>query len=260
MDVPFSKRMRKDTREVHGISDAMINAKLALSKSYKVRAHNGQQRIQSSLCLSALSDNTVWAEGLLVFYEVFKYLENNVPESLLPREIHRQAAFEADLDFYLTPEWRKDYAPREAVQQYIEHLETVRATNPDLLFAYVYHLYMGLLSGGQILQKKRDLAGRWGKVDESSEGRMVTTYPAGQPIAEMKTRMRSLVDSLAENWDEDFKGEFLRECRFVFELNNRIVATIKSADKVGRKRLAFILGLVIITWMLIRASQQQASS
>lgn len=32
--IPFSKRMRKDTREVHGISDAMINAKLALSEFF----------------------------------------------------------------------------------------------------------------------------------------------------------------------------------------------------------------------------------
>lgn len=192
----------------------------------------------------------------MVFYEIFKYLENNVPETLLPKEMHRREAFEADLDFYLTPTWRNDYEPREAVKQYIEHLETVKAKNPILLFAYVYHLYMGLLSGGQILQKKRALASRWGKVDESSDGRMVTTYPKEHPIAEMKTRMRALVDSLSEKWDEQFKSEFIRECRFVFELNNQIVGTIKSADKVGRKRLAFILGLIIITWMLVRAGQQ----
>lgn len=189
-----------------------------------------------------------------MFYEVFKYLESNVPETLLPKEMHRRAAFEADLDFYLI-EWRKDYAPREAVKRYIEHLETIKAKNPVLLFAYVYHLYMGLLSGGQILQKKRALAGRWGKVDESSAGRMVTTYPPEQSIADMKTKMRTLVDSLSDKWDEEFKSEFIRECRFVFELNNQLVQTIESADKVGKKRLAFILGLVIIVWMLIRANQ-----
>lgn len=190
-----------------------------------------------------------------MFYEVFKYLEANVPEELLPKEIYRTKAFEQDLDFYLTPEWRKDYVPREAVKRYIDHLENVKAKNPVLLFSYVYHLYMGLLSGGQILQKKRSLAGRWGKVDESNEGRMVTTYPADQSIAEMKTRMRALVDQLAADWDEEFQREFITECKFVFELNNQLVATIKSADKVGRKRLAFILGLLIITWMLIRANQ-----
>lgn len=243
---------------MHGISDAMINAKLALSKCdcyFVWLFHRPDQQRISTLSLAALSDNGVWAEGLLVFYEVFKYLENNVPESLLPREYHRKAAFEADLDFYLTKEWRKDYTPRPEVQQYIEHMETVKAKNPELLFAYVYHLYMGLLSGGQILQKKRALASKWGKVDDSNVGRMVTTYPAEHSIGDMKTKMRGKVDELAADWSEEFQSEFIRECKFVFELNNRVVRTIKSADKVGRKRLAFILGLVIIAWMLIRANQ-----
>lgn len=33
----------------------------------------------------ALNNNDVWADGLLVFYEVFKFLEENVPETILPR-------------------------------------------------------------------------------------------------------------------------------------------------------------------------------
>lgn len=191
----------------------------------------------------------------MVFYEIFKYLENNVPDALLPKEYHRTAAFEGDLDYYLTKEWRKDYVPRIEVQRYIEHLETIKARNPLLLFAYVYHLYMGMLSGGQILQKKRSLASKWGsKVDDSLDGRMVTTY-GDQSILEMKTTMRNLVDSLSEEWDESFKAEFILECKYVFESNNRIVRTIKSADRVGYKRLSFIIGLIIIIWILIRASQ-----
>ena len=165
--------------------------------------------------------------------------------------MHRKAAFEADLDFYLS-HWREGYEPREAVRRYIDHLEEIKAKNPVLLFAYVYHMYMGLLSGGQILQKKRALASSWGKVDESNVGRMVTTYPADQSIAHLKSKMRTLIDTLAEDWTEEFKKDFIRECKYVVELNNRVVATIKSADKVGKKRLAFILGLIIIAWMLLR--------
>lgn len=197
----------------------------------------------------------MWAEGLLVFYEVFKYLENNVPESLLPKDYHRTEAFEADLDFYLTKEWRNGYEPRPEVQRYLEHLETIKAKNPLLLFAYVYHLYMGMLSGGQILQKKRALAGKWGtKIDDSLDGRMVTSYGEGS-ILELKNKMREHVDSLSDNWDEEFKPEFILECKYVFELNNRIVRTIESANRVGYKRLSFIVGLIIIIWTVIRASQ-----
>lgn len=220
------------------------------------KGNKGQRDvIHPNAFLSALSDNSVWAEGLQIFYEIFKYLENNVSEELLATEYHRTQAFEEDLDFYLGKEWRQDYQPRESVQRYIEHLETIKAKNPLLLFAYVYHLYMGLLSGGQILQKKRSLASKWGKVDESNVGRMVTTFD--QPIAELKTKMRGLVDKLAGDWTTDFQNEFILECKFVFELNNSVVKTIKSCNSVGRKRLAFIIGLVIIIWMLVRANNAE---
>jgi heme oxygenase len=41
------------------------------------------------------------------------------------------------------------------VKSYLEHLKKIENENPLLLAAYIYHLYMGLLSGGQILAKKR---------------------------------------------------------------------------------------------------------
>lgn len=62
-----------------------------------------------------------------------------------------------DLAYYLGPDWKKGYAPRESVCQYLKHLEKLEAENPYFLLAYVYHLYMGLLSGGQILRRKRAL-------------------------------------------------------------------------------------------------------
>lgn len=46
-----------------------------------------------------------------------------------------------------------------ALENYIEHLQELERSNPQLLLAYVYHLYLGLLSGGQILAKKRRMFG-----------------------------------------------------------------------------------------------------
>ena len=51
------------------------------------------------------------------------------------------------------------------VKSYISHLEKVESENPYLLSAYIYHLYMGLLSGGQILSAKKRISGK-----SSSEG------------------------------------------------------------------------------------------
>lgn len=46
-----------------------------------------------------------------------------------------------------------------ALENYLEHLQNLERENPKLLLAYVYHLYLGLLSGGQILAKKRSVFG-----------------------------------------------------------------------------------------------------
>ena len=52
--VLFSVQLRKATKSIHDVSDALVNAKLGVT----------------------ISDDSVWAEGLLVFYEVFKFLED----------------------------------------------------------------------------------------------------------------------------------------------------------------------------------------
>ena len=49
-EVPFTTRLRKSTSSAHSASDALVNVKLGV----------------------ALSNDDVWAEGLLVFYEIFR--------------------------------------------------------------------------------------------------------------------------------------------------------------------------------------------
>ncbi|KAJ9600796.1 hypothetical protein L9F63_001008 [Diploptera punctata] len=139
MEETFTKQMRKATRDIHAVSDALVNAKLAF----------------------ALSDNDVWAEGLLVFYEIFRFLDEAMEHlkdthvgQLCIDGMQRTEAFQKDLNYYLGADWTKDYKPRESVAKYLIHLKNLEKSDPDLLMAYIYHLYMGLLSGGQILRKK----------------------------------------------------------------------------------------------------------
>ena len=40
---------------------------------------------------------------------------------------------------------------------YRSHLDALHEKDPYLLIPYVYHLYLGLLSGGQVLREKRRL-------------------------------------------------------------------------------------------------------
>jgi len=102
----FTKQMRKATREIHDISDALVNAKLGIGKifSYTFVCVD----LYLTFCLfKAMSDDAVWAEGLKCFYEIFKYLEealDRLGHTLLGdldiEGMRRTKAFEQDLEFY----------------------------------------------------------------------------------------------------------------------------------------------------------------
>lgn len=113
----------------------------------------------SCLC-AALSDDEVWYDGLLAFYELYKFFEANLPERLLPKELHRTEAFERDFAYFYGSDWKKSYVVRPAVQTYLAHLEKMAAKSEVLLFAFAFQMYMALMSGGQLLQKKRMVARR----------------------------------------------------------------------------------------------------
>lgn len=184
--------------------------------------------------MTAMSEDRVWAEGLLIFYEIFKYLEEaldrlshtlisdlDIPGmrrkeafekvsalersircaskvyeidttifSSLPFVFHEKSSgkpfqrFKSnpifqDLAFYLGSNWKDGYKPRESVCQYLKHLEKIEQENPYYLMSYIYHLYMGLLSGGQILRRKKVL------LQKFSFSRKVNKY--GQPFVFLNT-------------------------------------------------------------------------
>lgn len=197
---------------------------------------------------SALSDNDVWADGLLVFYEIFRFLEENTPPELLPQEFHRTKAIESDLDFYLGEKWKQNYEIRNSVKIYLKHLYDVKKRSPTLLIAYVYHLYMGLLSGGQILQKKRSL-----NIlnNGNNKGEAVTRFN-GHTIAELKTIMRNLIDSKASGFDESMKILLIAESKMVFHLNNEIVRSVRGVNRANIRKFGIILIFVIVIFYLLR--------
>ncbi|XP_076063716.1 heme oxygenase [Oratosquilla oratoria] len=236
-EIPFTKRMRIATREIHNVSDALINAKLGI----------------------AMTEDRVWAEGLLVFYEIFRYLEGAmdrlshtlVGELDVPG-IRRTEAFEEDLGFYYGEGWTKDYKPRESVCKYLLHLEELEKTNPHLLMAYIYHLYMGILSGGQILRKKRALISKLKfSRNESVKGLAVTDIK-GTTIAKIKKEMTEAMNRIAGEVGEETCQGLLDESKMVFILNNEIVHSIKGAGAAAVINiLRFIIYLILIIFLII---------
>lgn len=174
-----------------------------------------------------------------------------MPEELLPRQFHRTEAFEKDLIFYLGVNWKQTYEIRESVAGYLKHLQDVKNRSPILLLAYVYHLYMGLLSGGQILVKKRRLNPLSSAIDPIGDGEAVTHF-GDHTIAELKTQMRTLVDTLAADFDESTKTLLIAESKMVFHLNNEIVRTVRGVNRVNIRKFGIVLVVVIGIFYLLK--------
>ncbi|XP_026674810.1 heme oxygenase 2 [Ceratina calcarata] len=227
----FCKRMRKATREIHTISDSLVNAKLAFG----------------------FFDNSIWADGLLVFYEIFRYLELAMIRSkdtqvglFLREELRRTEAFERDLEFYLGKEWKKDYSPRESVTKYLIHLNEIEKADPILLVAYIYHLYMGLLSGGIILQKKRQLVRKaWPFKQIQTTSSNIIQF-GDSSIYELKQYMRDTMNKIADTLDEDTKDKLIEESKTVFALNNEIIRSVQGIGTVALKKTAYFVISVLV--------------
>ncbi|XP_078036439.1 heme oxygenase [Augochlora pura] len=226
----FCKKMRKATREIHTISDALVNAKLAIG----------------------LFNDSTWASGLLVFYEIFSYLEaamhrlKNTKIGLFPIDkLARTNAFETDLNFYLGEGWKRNYSPRDSVVKYLRHLREIEDTDPLLLIAYIYHLYMGLLSGGIILRKKRQLMQKIlpFKVDDT-HGNNITNFECS--IYELKQTVRDTMNKIAETLDEDTRNKLIEESKIVFSLNNEIIRSIESTSSILSKRSLYFITILAV--------------
>ncbi|XP_030374311.1 uncharacterized protein LOC115623897 [Scaptodrosophila lebanonensis] len=279
VDMKFTRELRKATKDVHNLSDTLINAKFAF----------------------ALSDDEVWYDGLLAFYEVYKFFETHLPERLLPKELYRAEAFEKDFSHFYGADWKNTYEPRESVKKYIAHLEKVAAQNELLLFAYAYQMYMALMSGGQMLQKKRMIARKlWvfskdsdqqqkqaeadaaaaiatataaanageGVIDEEDlQARpmpaQVTICPPGcaatffpMKISVLKSKLRRVFNEQYGKFDDELRAAFIEESRNVFRLNMDVVRTIKGVNRANLKKLAIAAIFISSIYLAIKLAMK----
>ncbi|XP_054744227.1 heme oxygenase 1 [Anastrepha obliqua] len=262
VDMTFTRELRQATKDVHKLSDVLVNAKFAL----------------------ALSDDAVWYDGLLAFYEVYKYLEENLPENLLPKELHRKEAFEQDLAYFLGKDWKETYEPRESVKKYLTHLEEVNSRNKLLLFAYAYQMYMALMSGGQLLQRKRMIKRKlWiGRQEEEEEKlepansnaadddlehrpmpRQVTICPEGcaatffpEKISLLKNKLRQVLNDNFGAFDDELRAEFIEESRNVFIYNGDVVRSIKGVNRANLRKLAIVLVFVMGVYFALKLAKR----
>jgi heme oxygenase len=203
----------------------------------------------------------VWAEGLLVFYEIFRYLEQAMIRlkdthvgKLCIEGMQRTEAFEKDLNFYLGTDWMKTYEPRDSVITYLLHLRKLETSDPNQLMAYIYHLYMGLLSGGQILRKKRALLKKFIIFPNEQTYQDAVTDFGATNISKMKKDLVEAMNGIAEVLDEGTKEKLIEESKTVFMMNNEIIKSVTGTNEVILKKLIktiIILSLIVIIYYII---------
>jgi heme oxygenase len=117
-------------------------------------------------------------------------------------DIRRKLLIEADI----AELWKHKEEPQlvPSTHEYIEHMRTIM-TDPEKLIAHMYVLYMGDLSGGQMIKKKIPGAGRM--------------YDFNADVKEVKEKIRAIVtDEMAE------------EAKWVFESSTKLFQELMELD------------------------------
>ena len=104
----------------------------------------------------------LWFQALARFELVFAELEDclDCQKKLADWDIPGMRVsqyIKEDLDEYYGPERKFRSA---AVDKWISEIRKIRFDHPLLVTAYVYHMYLGLYSGGRILRHKFKLKGK----------------------------------------------------------------------------------------------------
>lgn len=113
---------------------------------------------------------------------------------------------------------------------------------------------MGLLSGGQILSKKRKLAIKFmssfkeqREVDDSviEPGCHLTSFP-NKSIFELKNSFRKTIDDFTANFDASLRQQLIEESKKVFELNNTIINSVEGVGATLRKNFYNVAGYALL--------------
>jgi heme oxygenase 2 len=219
----LTEQMRAATREEHSQSDKLVNLKLAL----------------------VLTSPALYGEALGLFLPVFEKMEAIILRNskhpqigkLIPMMdvLVRSPGFRADLAYYLSSE-RRDLLAKEwkngehsTIAEYLDHLEKLEKEDPVLVLAYAYHLYGGVLAGGQIIARMvRKAMGLPKDQDEGVEVFKVRD-DASMSNKGVFQRVKSIFNEEL-NLSDDARNALIREGKEVFRLNNALVGTVKGTQ------------------------------
>jgi heme oxygenase len=126
------------------------------------KAHTMAENVGFVKCfLKGVVEKTSYRKLVSNLYFVYSAMEEEMERhrthpilsKIYFQQLNRKKSLEQDLTFYYGSNWREQVAPSPAAKAYIQHIQEVSASEPELLVAHSYTRYLGDLSGGQILKK-----------------------------------------------------------------------------------------------------------
>jgi heme oxygenase len=208
VNMDLTERMRKATRTVHDSSDRIVNLKLAV----------------------AFTDKKLYALAISYFYYVYREIEAAIERhrehpniqpfiELLPL-FARTPGFEKDLAYYLGADYqsRINESDNPAVEAYLKHLREIEKKNPTLLLAYVYHMYMAILAGGQMIKKMAKKTMGLPK----DEGTALLDLPETVSRPTLRKKIKEKMNALELSAEEI--EALLNESVLLFTMNNKVAS------------------------------------
>jgi len=131
---------------------------------------------------------------------------------LVPQELCRARAIEADLHMLEGPDWANKLPLLPVGQLYAERVAQASEGDGGRLIAHAYSRYLGDLSGGQILKR---LLGR--SLNIGPEALAFYDFPDIKDVDAFKTAYKTAIDDAEKNIDD--VNAVVEEAAVAFELN-----------------------------------------
>lgn len=239
----LTERMRSTTTAEHDKSDTVVNLKLAL----------------------VLTSPRLYGEALSLFVPIFERIESILGRTdhpqlrkLLPLlvNLRRTPGFRADMAYYLPKDRRREleaswHEKGSVCAEYLQRLDMLEIDDPIRIIAYVYHLYAGVLAGGQIIKATVRKAMGLSK-QRHNEGVAAFCVPEGAyPKKVLKEMKRVINDEISVSEEEMIR--IIDEGPEVFRLNGTLIGSVKgtaawrmAADECFKRTVIPLAGVGIV--------------
>lgn len=245
----LTERMRKVTRTVHDSSDRIVNLKLIV----------------------AFTDKKLYGLAVSYFYYIYREIEAAIErqrkhpsiqpfDRLLPL-FARTPGFEKDLAYYLGADYQSRISESDnpAVEAYIKHLREIEKKDPTLLLPYLYHMYMAILAGGQMIKKmaKRTMG------LPHDKGTALLDLPESVSRPSLRKKIKDEMNALELSAEKT--EALLNESILLFTMNNKVAShlpgwTVASSFAKSGTKLLSVLGLIVLVLYGIWTFYPQSSA